>query len=853
MLFSALLMAILIVRMVGYHYTVSDRQQQTFRFMLKASDIGKKLVSSSDCLSRETFLYRSVIDREKLDDFVMNYSDTEPLCAYDYDLGWRAKVTEKSFTYVSPALLTTLSSAPGDWMNASELLLMTPYRMNVSLTNSSGQTRLEDVDGIKSIAMDQVVNFSATARVWAISRNYVPQPPRDSASVAVIGAAVCSPDLDQFPSTLYSNTDPSGLFDRLQDYQALLFHNSSGYSFLPSHHGDLVDFLHDGRGIVVVDESFSFWEGVFSDSPHPLALGLHSACEIPELSSDCNLTSGVYFSKTVPAHLALALDQSRGKTPGDVVSMYGIDFRTFVDNRLWLIAPFNNTHVRVADLSDGDDFIDTTLDAGESTVAGGFDSDLVSVHSNRPVWTIAGDEGGYTWLEGSHLLFPSFGSFAVIAPQSSTISVSATTKGDYAGEVNVTPATLTLQAEGVFRVNKTQESGYRWISLNSTLPVIVETWSDHGMIEKLSSLSGDGYETRTMGVGNITICAGAMAVSFGDETYTSGHCSSVRQSAESYRFVSDAPFLMVQTLGGDGADQTVQPQPSDDEEASAIADATGSDMLEPGSASGSYNLFYLYRASYPVTLPASRKGVVLLYNSREVFGQFGVVSHTVFTGCTNWTLNTNASIFSTPNNVTESELEARPFEGCTFYHTFDGQTRLAVSSDHNLERIVDLRFPNGDPVVAASLKPAHTGQLAFVQNLGRLASDNIFSSEASYAWEFGANATSVGPSKRQEITLRIPVAIYYNETKVKPGELELHVYDGELEQFRGAIERSCMEENVTEVMDARVSAPLSISGGALCQGGSCKRLVCPKNVTVDLNAGFRIIRVSSNETGVFIG
>jgi hypothetical protein len=857
MLFSALLMAILIVRMVGYHYTVSDRQQETFRFMLKASDIGKKLISSSECLSHETFLYRGVIEKEKLDSFAENYSRTEPPCAYDYDLGWRAKVTEKSFTYVSPAVLTTLNFAPGNWMNASELVLITAQPVNITITNSTGESYQEEVLDFRDIPMYQEMNFSSPHRLWAISRNYPEKTPRENTQIATVGPNICYDELDDFILTSYSNADPSGLLSQTDSYQAIVFTNSSDYVFLQDNKNKWKNFLSEGKGIVVFDDNFDVWEDIFDQSP--ISMGFHSACEIPGLEEDCNLTSGLYLNYTVTQDVAELIDISRGKTPGDLISMYGLNFRTYVYNKLWIIPQFENTQIRITDLSDGDDFADLHLDVGESRYLDGFEHDVVSVEASRPIWTIAGDAGGYTWLQGNDLMFPSFGSFAIIAPHSTTFSITPTDTGDYTGGETIYPSTGTLQEGGMFRLNKTQESGFRWVRVNSTLPVIVETWSDHGMVQKISSHNGNEYEIWTMGLGNITICPGghAVAIENGEEIYPYNpldpKCSEVSEKKEYYHFTSDEPFLMIQSLGGDGASQIIQPQDGDDIEAAAIAQLTDSEIIESDSQMNSYNLFYIYRATYPVNLPPSHKGVILLYNSPEIFSQFGITAHPVFSDCIDWSINKENSVFSTPLNITEEFLEANPFQGCTFFHTFPVESEFASSPDHDLERIVDFEFRNGEPVMAASLKPYHTKQLPFVKNLAQMVTENIFTKESIKNWEFGSLVYSVGPAKRQEITLRLPVAIYYNDTKVKPGEMELRVVDGEFEQVRGILERVCME-NITEITELHISYPFTLEeNNTLCQSDSCKTLICPKQISLDLNAGFRIIKVSSNETGVFMG
>jgi hypothetical protein len=723
---------------------------------------------------------------------------------------------------------------------------MSPYAVNMTITNSSGQTYLEEVDQFKRIEMNQMLNFSSPYRTWAVTVNYLNDTPREITQIAFIGSTICPDELQEFSVTYYS--DASKMFPSIEDHQVLVFSNTTLYIQQPGNAVKLEDFLRSGGGIVALGEELSVWkDSVFLSLPN--VTGFHPTSEfIP----DSNLTSGIYFNSTVPTNLPEVVDKVSARTPGDLISMYGLNFRTFVQNKMWIISEFDNTHIRVLDLSEGDDFADLVLNSGENKYLTGFENDYVKVEASRPVWTISGDLGGYTWLQGSHLIFPSFGSFAVIAPKSTTISIAPTNSSDYVNGNDFEPTTVTLAEGEIFRVNKTHDSGFRWISLNSTLPVIVETWSDHGMIQKLAKFNGEKYETMTAGVGNITICAREKAVSFGDEIYLSSRCSEVEDQSDVYTFISDADFLMVQSLGGDEASQIIHPQAGDDDEASAIAQVTDSDLLEQDSPTGSYNLFYIYRAGYPVNLPSTRKGAIILFNPLEVFNQFGVEAIPVSSGCVDWMINLNTTLFYTPNNVTEKYLEANPFEGCTFFHTVSGETNFASSPDHDLERIVDFKSINGEPFFIASLKPYRTKQLSLLENLQDLVSENIFTSDIMYSWEFGSPVSSVGAAKRQEITLRIPIAVYYNETMVKPGELELKVFDGELEKIRGAIERSCLED-VDEVMEMRITAPMTLNNQTLCQSGACSPLLCSKEISLDLNAGFRIIKVSSNETGVFIG
>jgi len=398
MLFSALLMAILIVRMMGYHYTVTDRQQNTFRFMLKATDIAKKLISSDDCLAYSGGAYTEVLDVEKLSDFDSNYFNIEPDCAHDYELGWWARVTEKPFTYRTPVVITSSRFRPGTWLNASQLVLISPYSLNVTVENSTHDFQQVEVAKHATVDYQQIINFTASDRVWAISKNFGNSTPRDSYPIAVIGPPICDSSLDEFQSVdTYPAADVSGLDSKINDYGALIFNNASSYYYLYAEPWSQrwLDFLDDGKGVIVIDEDFSYWDGIEFEEYH-------------------NNTQIIYHTE-LPSNLANSIDMSVDNPSADLISVYGMSMLSYVPNKLWIMTPFDNTEIQIYDLDQGEILMQLKLDQFDSKLVSSFENTYIKIESNRPVWTITGDHGGMTWLQAKSMSFPFFGNASLIA------------------------------------------------------------------------------------------------------------------------------------------------------------------------------------------------------------------------------------------------------------------------------------------------------------------------------------------------------------------------------------------------------------------------------------------------------
>lgn len=822
MLFSALLMAIIIVRMVSYHYTVSQRQDNMFRFMLKATDISKKIAYSGDCLSKPDFSSLGVLDIEKLNLFAAKYNDTEPDCAYDYNLGWRATVTERSFVYFSPILYTQLEFQPGDAFNASRITLFTSGAMNVTVFNTTSPNLIE-VEDMREFPWDGYANITSAEPVWAMTSNYKAGVPRSAASIGVVGnfSALCAdPAMAEFRSIdkleLHDLTNQT-----LSKYDGVLIVNVTGSQL--SDKEDLLKEYVESHGLIVANPEFNFLG---------FPRGFTSGCE--------NCTTGVLFNDTVPTDLAGSLDLVRGKTPGDLFSAYGTRIRLLVPEKIWVISPYG-AQVDIDDLSDGDDSLRLRLGPGESSYYSQFDSDLVSVKSTRPVWIIAGEEGGMAWLAGSRLRFPSFGNVTIVAEESLKFNVSITDLGKYSGGTNATTFSGSMYEGQQLKLNVTNSGGFRWIDVNTTGRVIILTYSDHGGIQRMSDETDEGYQLRTASVGNVTVCAGDAPVNAG--AVLPHQCARVSTSF----FRSSSPFFIIQELGGDSASLIMTGKESNDKQACELADQLGLGIADQDSSLEPYNLIYFYQAPPKFTLPKRPVGVVLLRNSPALFKQFGVAAQPTEEGSVNWTLA--GDLFTSPNNVTDEQLY-----GTRYYHTL---TRALDSQLYGLYAwalspeqepvVISGAYRGMYPVVASSIDSS--GQLPLLQNFADFVGSRIFvTSTNQSSWSFGASEFSLPGSKSQEITLQEPVSIWHNTTDIRPGVMSVRLVDGELERVAGLVERVCVD-GITQYLETRVSSPITAFNGTICQTG-CRKLRCSKVVGVDLKPGLRIVKVSANETAV---
>ena len=81
----------------------------------------------------------------------------------------------------------------------------------------------------------------------------------------------------------------------------------------------------------------------------------------------------------------------------DLYTYYGQDIVLWVPKDLWISAYHNDTHVRIEDLSDGDDTVEITLNAREwwfkfsgTNGTDYFEDDLVRVTADKPITIVGG-------------------------------------------------------------------------------------------------------------------------------------------------------------------------------------------------------------------------------------------------------------------------------------------------------------------------------------------------------------------------------------------------------------------------------------------------------------------------------
>ena len=139
-----------------------------------------------------------------------------------------------------------------------------------------------------------------------------------------------------------------------------------------------------------------------------------------------------------------------GDSDDDFYSYFGTELITWVPRDLFISAYFNNTHVRVIDLSDGDDTFEFTLNDGEVWFHGRgdtrtytgtsyyyydyyetsgspsfFENDIVKIISDKPITVIAGQIANDVWgvikgLNNRKYVFPYINAFAIGALEDNT-------------------------------------------------------------------------------------------------------------------------------------------------------------------------------------------------------------------------------------------------------------------------------------------------------------------------------------------------------------------------------------------------------------------------------------------------
>ncbi|MGQ4891053.1 MAG: hypothetical protein ACP6IP_01055 [Candidatus Njordarchaeia archaeon] len=137
-----------------------------------------------------------------------------------------------------------------------------------------------------------------------------------------------------------------------------------------------------------------------------------------------------------------------GSSDDDFYTYFGTELVTWVPRDLFITAYFNDTHVKVIDLSDGDDSFDFTLNDGEIWFHGSgdvrtssqyyrydtsenlgnpsfFENDIVKIVSDKPITIIGGFLTNDMWgiikgLNNKKFVFPYFGRFSIGALEDNT-------------------------------------------------------------------------------------------------------------------------------------------------------------------------------------------------------------------------------------------------------------------------------------------------------------------------------------------------------------------------------------------------------------------------------------------------
>ncbi len=123
----------------------------------------------------------------------------------------------------------------------------------------------------------------------------------------------------------------------------------------------------------------------------------------------------------------------------DLFTYYGQDIVLWVPRDLWISAYFDDTHIKIIDISDGDDNYEFTLDANEHWILFYginisaylldtqyyFDNDIVRIIADKPITVVGGylDDNIYGEIRGyaqKKFVFPVFRDFAICAIEDNT-------------------------------------------------------------------------------------------------------------------------------------------------------------------------------------------------------------------------------------------------------------------------------------------------------------------------------------------------------------------------------------------------------------------------------------------------
>jgi hypothetical protein len=105
------------------------------------------------------------------------------------------------------------------------------------------------------------------------------------------------------------------------------------------------------------------------------------------------------------------------------------------------------------------------------------------------------------------------------------------------------------------------------------------------------------------------------------------------------------------------------------------------------------------------------------------------------------------------------------------------------------------------------------------------------------SWSFGDFEFSEKEALKGKISISIPIDVFVDESTRIPGKMSITLVDGELEEFRGFIDMSCLTGKdfqnsfsfhypiFLEQTDSEKKMCLEISGKKVCQ-----KLACPKTI-----------------------
>lgn len=107
----------------------------------------------------------------------------------------------------------------------------------------------------------------------------------------------------------------------------------------------------------------------------------------------------------------------------------------------------------------------------------------------------------------------------------------------------------------------------------------------------------------------------------------------------------------------------------------------------------------------------------------------------------------------------------------------------------------------------------------------------------SQKWEFGTMIFSEGEAFEKNMTISIPVVVYYDLSKILPGVMSINLVSGEMERMIGFIEDACLTEGSSsiklflhyptyiEILDKKSYLCMNFNSGKKCQKLNCEKII----------------------------